>query len=486
MNRGVGLMGVVLLPLVLGACGDSRRGKKVADSGGGGGTGAGTLTTPGGFPAKDKRIDGADGMSPDPASEGVRVCALGSGEVVVVWSDDRDGTAAIWSNASADGGRTWPDTAVKVSDGDGGAVNPALACGTAAAYVVWEDQRDSEIEKANIYVARTDDAGQSWSANLRVGGADDGIFDRVEPAVAVDGNDVHVAWSSEENGAPDIYVASSGDRAASFSAPQRIDGGSAGTAWSRAPVIAAGDGDVVVAWEDRRNGTNDIFLAHSGNSGGSFSEAEKVDPGNDNSFSPVVVVADGEAYATWHDQVDGEFLEVYLAYSSNGGASWGASERISEGPAGERDSVLPKLALQDGVLHATWFQGMVGGYHVVYKRIEGGVPGSQVRVDHAPDLAQLTYPEIAASGSNVAIAWRDDRNASIEEREDLFYAFSSDGGQTWSATDLRIDSHEGGTTWTDGHQVFLDGTGLNTAWTDGRSGSSDVYFIHLELGDETD
>lgn len=485
MTRSLFVLTAALGPFVLGACGDSPKGKKIEDSGGPGTT-SGTLTTPGGFPAKDKRIDGAEGSAPDPESTGVQLCALGSGEVVVVWADDRDGTSAIWSNASADGGKTWPESAVKVSDGDGTATNPALACGASAAYVAWEDARDSEIEKANIYVASTTDAGQSWSANLRVGGAEDGIFDRVEPAIAVDGNDVHVVWSSEVNGAPDIYVASSSDRAASFSASQRIDGGSAGTAWSRAPVVAAGDGDVVVVWEDRRNGVNDIYLARSNNAGGSFSEAIQLDPGSANSFAPVAAVGGGEVYVAWHDEKDGEFLEVYLIYSNDGGANWGGAQRISEGPAGERDSVLPQIALEAGVLHATWFQGLLGGYHTVYKQVEGGVAGSQIRVDHAPDLAQTTYPRIGVSGSNVAIAWLDDRDASVEDREDLYYAYSTDGGATWSNTDLRIDSHEAGTTWTFGHQVIVDGSGVNTAWTDGRSGSSDVYFIHLELGDETD
>jgi len=49
----------------------------------------------------DLRIDGAPAGEGDPESEDPRMCVTETGEIHVVWVDDRDGTAAVWFTSSS-------------------------------------------------------------------------------------------------------------------------------------------------------------------------------------------------------------------------------------------------------------------------------------------------------------------------------------------------------------------------------------------------
>lgn len=460
-------------------------GKKVTtDSGAyigtatGGGPSGGTVS---GYLLVDQRIDGGGDLATDPISDSVQMCALDGGGLVVAWVDDRGGDRGIWAVASDDGGQTWPDP-VQVNDDPAWADFPSLACAGDNAYLAWEDRRNSEVERSHVFFSRSTDGGASWSPNQQLAGDPDGLFDHLEPVVAAQGSQVHVVWSTEIAGAPDVFVSSSSDSGASFT-DQRIDGGLPGDAWSgHANIGFGGSNEVIVAWEDRRNLVNDIYVAASGNGGGSFSSPVRVDSGSGNSFSPQIAAGDGHAYVLWHDQEGVNPLEVYSAYSTNGGTSFSAAVKISEGAEG--DSVLPQATLAGGTLHATWFQGMGGGFHVVYKQLSGGTEvGPQTKLDHSADLTQAIYPRVAQDGQSVVVAWRDDRNTSTEDHDDLFYAHSTDGGATWSDTDLRIDSHDGPTAERSDLQLLAQGDALTAVWTDHRDGTPDIYFIRLPLGD---
>ena len=78
------------------------------------------------------------------------------------------------------------------------------------------------------------------------------------------GGQLCVAWQDDRNGTNDISFKRSSDGGASFSADERVDdtgaGGSAQTAPAVAVDTAAGTRCYVV-WEDNRLGNSDIFVA---------------------------------------------------------------------------------------------------------------------------------------------------------------------------------------------------------------------------------
>lgn len=452
---------------------------------GGGGKDAPPETSPSG--RSDLRVDDAADLPEDPASDQVRLCVTDDGAVVLAWVDDRDGTRAVWARRSPDGGISWPDPPVRFG-GDGAvAEHPDLVCDGSSAILAWEDYRDGERINPNVYLAVSPDGGATWRPEQGVTGDELGAWSHLAPRLAAANGRVHVTWYGDELGAYDVFTNSSSDGGETFAdVPPRLDADPPGSAWSAHPVVATdGSGDaVVVAWEDRRSGVVDLYVAASETGGLAFDERRLDDSDEADSYAPALHVGSGFVHAAWHDRRDGEAYEVYVARSTDGGSSFEEPIRVSAGePAGTVDAVLPQLGWSEGALQVTWYGAAGGGYHVMHRLVRDGVPsGEPVRLDHAPGAAKARYPRLAVSGADVVVAWQDDRAATAEGEADLFFAYSGDGGETF-AEEWRLDaSPPGGPAPTDLALAVSQGA-LLAAWSDARSGNPDVWFARLELGE---
>lgn len=114
----------------------------------------------------------------------------------------------IYATNSSDGGVTWPsDNVMIIGDSTFAYINyPAavfISGGTLLA--VWRDSRAGD-EKGDIYMATSTDYGASWSANSRVDHAlisSDGNWPVV---VTTTSGGVYVLWHDYSNGNWDIYM----------------------------------------------------------------------------------------------------------------------------------------------------------------------------------------------------------------------------------------------------------------------------------------
>jgi len=106
----------------------------------------------------------------------------------------------------------------------------------------WRWQEDLN-DNTEIYWLRSDDGGHSWEGGYPV---TDDDAPSIQPAVIVDGDDtVHLVWADAREGAFQLYHARSTDDGVTFSTPARLTSGSLG-AWE--PALAV-DGDRVhVTW----------------------------------------------------------------------------------------------------------------------------------------------------------------------------------------------------------------------------------------------
>lgn len=446
--------------------------------------------------SSDIRLDGAgDADSVD--SEGTRMCVNSAGNTFVTWFDDRDGSSGVFLNASLNAGRDWFPAPVRVDNSSGSAFNPSIACSEDAIYVVWEDDRDGELENRNIYLNYSTDGGQSWlEEDILLDLDEDGRTMSLGPRVAVTGSDVHVSWFDSAFGAYDIFVASSTDGGASFSEPLRVDSDSPGSAYSASPVLAVNeDGGVFVAWEDSRSAGSDIFVAVSQDRGATFDQDRRLDggdsPGAGDSFEPQLAVRGDDVYVVWHDDRNGEGRDIFLNWSGDGGSSWLAEAvRIDSDQEGFFDSLYPNLAIDAaGVAHVAWHDARTNGYDIYYRSVDGDSPaGEEVRLDVGDPAGftnSLNARVAVGSEGQVIVAW-EDRRADNEELgyDDLYYNWSADSGATWQTRDLRIDSVEAGSSFAVDLGLHIHQGEMLTAWTDGRRGNADVFFHRMAVGEE--
>lgn len=113
----------------------------------------------------------------------------------VVWQDERSGESHIYFSGSTDGGLSWLDD-IRVDDGtDGEKYHPSIGIDDwGDIYVAWDDERNGN---AQIYFAKSEDIGSTWtSPNMLIGDGDD-FFEDIMPSLAVNSQEICVAWQLE-------------------------------------------------------------------------------------------------------------------------------------------------------------------------------------------------------------------------------------------------------------------------------------------------
>lgn len=97
---------------------------------------------------------------------------------------------------------------------------------------------------------------------------------------------------------------------------------------------------------------------------------------------------------------------------------------------------------------------------------------NDIRVDtDVPGAAHSDRVRLCSEGLNVYVVWADDRDGN----SDIYFNRSSDGGKTWLAADVRLDTDVAGAGNSIRPQVRCEGTDMYVAWVDQRTGAGDVH-----------
>ena len=435
------------------------------------------------------------------------MCQTPDGRLYVIWIDTRgeEGLADIWMNRSLDQGREWLESPIKVKQGLGNAFNPNMDCTDDRVYIVWEDDRDGELEYKNIYFQTSADDGETWlpeDINLDID--PEGLTISQGPQVTAQGGSVHVVWSDNINGAPDIYASSSQNQGVSFSEPIRVDSDEPGVAYSGKPQLASDAlGNVYVLWEDSRDGAIDLYFSASNDQGSSWNPDQRIDqgddPGSNNSFGPTIGADEGNVYIAWHDDRNGVGRDIFLNYSADAGATFLEEvSRVDSDNAGFFDSLFPALLVEGDVAHVVWQDARNTGFDIFYRVATAGVfdtaeEGLEFRLDRDQEgFGNSINPRIVSGAGVMTVGWEDFRADPGEGYNDLHYNFLTTGGEEpeWSGEDYRVDSVFEGTSYAVDASWAVNevdaAVEVLTSWADGRNGTGDIYFSHVIVGESAD
>lgn len=198
------------------------------------------------------------------------------------------------------------------------------------------------------------------------------------------------------------------------------------------------------------------------------------DPGRYASRSPRIVADGPSVFVVWTDPRD-LASSVYLRHSSDAGVTWNAQDvRVERKPAGQFDSIAPRIAVVGEAVFVVWEDFRNGRGDVYFNRsLDGGatwLPEDRRLDTDEPGASSSVTPELATDGTHVVVVWSDERSL----RADVYVNVSDDGGVTWRATDRRLDTDEPGYAASIAPEVAMSGGHVVVAWADGRVQFTDI------------
>jgi len=256
---------------------------------------------------------------------------------------------AVVVSTSADGGASWGEpvtvhspTGTDFDDKESIVVdNVADSPFRGRVYVAWDMARENGTQP--LQLSWSDDGGASFAPVVTVKqGVNLGVVPLVGP-----GGVVYLVWSDFNFfDHVELVAARSDDGGATWSAPVRVeDSFSFGVREMRTggniPAVAIDpkSGTLYVAWQDSRYTgiVEQILISRSTDGGATWSPAEVVSdgPANAASFTPAIAVDGGgrvgvSYYSLRNDPNRLLGVDLYLAFSTNGGVTFGPSRRISK------------------------------------------------------------------------------------------------------------------------------------------------------------
>ena len=245
----------------------------------------------------------------------------------------------IWASVSHDGGATW--TVSQPIHNTNSTFGVSLPSGAAidengVAYFAWNGVNRPGQAKGtiNLYVTRTADGGTTWTTSVVAQSeapppCDCGGWDYwgAQLAIGVDDEErVHVLWNANEvkYGAQRVFFASSADGATTWSAPMDVSPAPVGTNHVFPALVATGDGDVRIAWQDDRNGFDaggedptarwNTYYRYSADGGATWSDETQLS---------AFVAGYPYKFADGYLQPYGDYFELDIAADGDTVALWG-------------------------------------------------------------------------------------------------------------------------------------------------------------------
>ncbi len=414
-------------------------------------------------------------------------------DIVAVWNDHRNGSNIYAQRLNLAGVKQWraDDVRVDTQQGPVPQFDPTLGVdSTGNTFVAWTDKRYGET---NVYLRKVAPNGvRLWDADVRVNAADLHA-ESFAPVIALvldnQGNAI-IVWEDYRNDPSkgDIYAQkmdTNGNRV--WLNEVRVNSDSGSTRHATPAIATDSSGNVIIAWEDARNGNSDIYAQRLNASGIKQWSAGDVrvntDSGTAHQFGPGIAIdSAGNAIVAWEDRRSNVNAgDIYAQkLNTSGTRQWAVGDvRVNDGATGI-NRFGPQLAADGNNVFVAWSDARLGDFDVYAQRLNSsGVrqwTATDVRVNSDAIGSYQYIGGIASNGSGSAvITWEDYRDQSLSGLNIYAQKLNSAGAKQWLASDVRVNTDigenyqakPGVTLHSNGDAIF--------AWEDNRNLNADIY-----------
>jgi len=370
-----------------------------------------------------------------------RTVSTNGGHVYAVYGDERNGSYDIYFNSSEDFGVSWQDSDIRLDTTPAGSSNSygaEIACDESGnVYVVWVDERSGEKD---IYFNYSDDYGRpgSWqTGDMRIDRNNPTFGWSDNPRISCDENrNVYVIWTDFRYGNWDVYFNYSSEKGTSgtwLANDIRLNTNAAGSSNSGyASVANDNSGNVYVTWRDTRSDNGDIYLNYSHDYGAPDTwrtldrRINRSNTADGWSKKPVMACDDnGYVYVAWINDQD-----IYFNYSSNRGEKWQSQDiKITSVTNTHPPTEIDIDSDESGNIYLVWVAwGSFDKYRVYFdssKDFGATWRDTDVTIDNIWPVGNSSEPNISCGNNGkVYIAW-------WEDQERIHMNYTEDRGDTW-------------------------------------------------------
>ena len=402
------------------------------------------------------------------------VAADKSGNLMMVWTDYRDGEPAIYAQRFNSSGLAQGGNFRVCEDPDSYSQEaPAVAAdGMGNFVVVWQD---GPGYGRNIFVQKFNAAGIKQGSVLKANTLAGSVY-VYDAAVAADGSgNFVVAWSEDRNAKSTVYVQRFNAAGNALGTGFTADGYLQSDGQSNPSVGMDGSGHFIIAWQDAVSGNNDIRAQLFNQSGERLGQTIRVndDAGTKSQSYPAVAVnVNGNGMVVWSDDRNGQ-ADIYGRYFDWVGSFNAAAFRIND-DTGSARQLNPCVTVDRlGYFAVAWQDERNGSSDIYLQRFTS--PWLQqkpnIKVNDNTPTAYQTQPAMAMNETgDFAIVWQDRRNNSSE-----LYAQRYAASAVPQTGNFSIADDHGSAEQVHPDIAVAPTGGFMIAWQDQRNGLANIY-----------
>ncbi|MHC5062766.1 MAG: hypothetical protein ACYTG5_02185 [Planctomycetota bacterium] len=205
-----------------------------------------------------------------------------------------------------------------------------------------------------------------------------------------------------------------------------------------------------------------------------------------NATAPQIAASGSSVYVAWNEEptryAPPGAKKIYFNRSLDGGSTWLAGGKLRlDTDRGIKEAGRPLLAASGSSVYVAWQDTARDGYF--NRSLDGGqnwLPSDKKLNTDPTGTSGRWDLQLAASGSSVYVTWLDSRNRSHTGQVDIYFNRSTDGGDTWLTSDVRLNTDPAGTAERSGPLLAASGSSVYVTWLDSRNsaqaGTADIYF----------
>lgn len=347
------------------------------------------------------------------------------------------------------------------------------------------------LKERNIWLQTSGDGGDSFDDAVRVNDVD-GVASHSEntPQMMVRTmREFYVLWTADAgNDRTALRLATSTDWGKSFGKSIVVD--PSGTASQSFYTLAVGpDGAIYAAWLDGRDrgqgksGSSGLYIAKSTNRGQSFEKSVRVALNVCPCCRPSIAFTDAKTlHIGWRGVLDGDVRDVFVATSTDGGATFITGTRVAEDnwQINGCPHSGPALATHNGRVLVAWrtVTGDRAHLYVASSSDNGAHFSAKVAAD--TNVLDANHPRLLTLGNSIGLVFQAREATSQDEwsKYDIYFRQIDASG---ALTPLQKLKHAVGSA-TYPTLLFERPDHLFVAWTEGSEEGRKVVFARGRLG----